>query len=687
MGRLDPSRFLDVEAEVVDDDDEQSSDEEDKEDSASVGWTCEGNERKSWSYRPRINCEVCPTYTEEYVNLDDIPQQFLLPTSSDPTLWVVHVEMGREEDASYSCQVYLEGSSLRYAQLRAFIPTFYIRRDYSVVEVEERTRLLHVGSDEDFDIKKAQWVRIRKGPYKSDIAFLVDTVGYMAKLNVVPRVVMERALGAHRPPPKLFDPVIVGATYGSSSVIQKDQTYKFKGRTFNKFGLEELIIPITDIQDSRPVITLAEIIGFFEASPKNELNIDIAETARILNQDSLRTLSFGDRVRVTHGEQQGLFGYFHGFEETSALVQVEHNDVVDGMLIPTAQLQRYFKLGDSVKVRSGQYKDRSGMISRLDGLFVYIVERGTDEHVLAANLDFCVPDFALVAQPSSSTSVDGLSRRDPKDPIVGRSVHVSNGPLKGQRGIVKSVRDSTVELEVTSQLIVHGSGTQLVQREDLLLVQGRLRPLSWVLSTEDLDFSMNSTVIPPVRASTPIPEVTATSSTSGTESSALSPAWNPLTSNLEPNPPELSPPGQSISESSIGPMNDHWLFVEILRPTLGKNAIMFTLSGTNGNDRFMDGAYEGQTVRTVPGMPLDPNAGTCLVQLLTKAGTRIHAPVRFLSEMPPLRGDRAMIIAGDRVGDVVNVRQIMDGEAQVAHSNQRKVTKIETRFLVKVSGR
>ncbi|OBZ65916.1 Transcription elongation factor SPT5 [Grifola frondosa] len=439
-------------------------------------------------------------------------------------------------------QVYLEGSSpATIAQLRAFIPTFYICRDYSVVEVEERTRLLHVGSDEDFDIKKAQWVRIRKGPYKSDIAFLVDTVDYMAKLNVVPRVVMERALGAHRPPPKLFDPVIVGATYGSSLVIQKDQTYKFKGRTFNKFSLEELIIPITDIQDSRPVITLTEIIGFFEASPKNELNIDIAETARILNQDSLRTLSFGDRVRVTHGEQQGLFGYFHGFEETSALVQVEHNDVVDGMLILTAQLQHYFKLGDSVKVRSGQYKDRSGMISRLDGLFVYIVERGTDEHlqVLAANLDFCVPDFALVAQPSSSTSVD---------------VHVSNRPLKGQRGIVKSVRDSTVELEVTSQLIVHGSGTQLVQREDLLLVhrRGRLRPLSWVLSTEDLDFSMNSTVIPPVRASTPIPEVTATSSTSGTESSALSPAWNPLTSNLEPNPPELSPPGQSISESSIG---------------------------------------------------------------------------------------------------------------------------------------
>ncbi|OBZ68262.1 Transcription elongation factor SPT5 [Grifola frondosa] len=646
----------------------------------------------------------------QYVEGKDTTPGALLPTISDPGVWSLKLPPGRERDAVLHLsevilglklwdmdgetddeddderaelhtpqitlpvglvsvfveprspgQLYVECFSRTTVEdLRRLLPTFYIYPGATLIEFEERIRVLERRTLDDVDINTVQWVRLRKGLYKSDVAYIADVSGTTMQL---------------------FDPVLIRGSYGASSVIQKGEDFSFKNRIFNKHGLEELSVSLGDVEFGHISLSATDIVPFFEANPQNDdLRIDIAKTARIVNHDALKTLAFGDRVRVYKGEQQGLFGYYHGSEgEKAALVQIEHGNLSESMRIPIDDLERYFKIGDAVRVRTGRYGNRKGFVTRIENHSVYIVDEDADEHlqILALNLDFCPPDFVYSVGPPTNTS-DLLPQRDAKDPLVGRAVHIQSGPLKGQRGLVRSTRGSVVELELTSQLI-HRGGTQLVSRVDLMLIsrsRGHLLPLSALSSSEDVDNLSSSAPTPtsgpspaPVREPTPLPETNLVS-LSSVEHSTSSPAWDP-NSALSPSPAMTESPATDLSYI-------HWLLSAGLRPIFAKNVLMLRVVGIVGN-QFENGTYDGQIVLTVCGHPPDLTSHTCLVQPRGRNLRRVNIPVQFLCSSPVDRGDRAVITAGNRIGEIVNIRRLVEGHADVAQSRSTKVTRVAIR--------
>ncbi|XP_058789621.1 transcription elongation factor SPT5-like [Phymastichus coffea] len=380
---------------------------------------------------------------------DEITQKTLLPDVKDPNLWLVKCRIG-EENATLlllirkfltyqftdnplviKCAIVPNGvkgfvyiEAYKQVHVKAAIENINSLKQgiwrQQMVPISEMVDVLRVRNR--INLKSGQWVRIKRGMYKDDIAQVdyVDVGQNKVHLKLLPRIDYARLRGAlkpviddeapkrkkknSKPPAKHFDAEAVRAIGGEVTsngdyLVFEGNHYSHKGFLYKNFNISGIIS-----DGVKP--TLSEIESF-EENPESidiELNdISVNEGISIKDSTVFHKFSPGDKVEVREGELMHLQGKIISIDGNNIMVQPSHKDLTDPIEFLPHELKKYFTIGDHVKVLEGKYEGDTGLIVRIEETRVVLFSDLSmhELEVLASNIQLC-PDVA--------TGVDSLGK-------------------------------------------------------------------------------------------------------------------------------------------------------------------------------------------------------------------------------------------------------------------------------------
>merc|ERR1719233_75759 len=276
---------------------------------------------------------------------DEITQQTLLPEVKDPNLWMVKCRIGEEKITvlhimrkviayQYEPEPLLIRSAVAPEHVKGYIYVEAFKQSHvkaaidgisnlrmgiyqqQMVPLKEMTDVMRVVK-EQAGLKSKQWVRIKRGVFKDDLAQVdyVDVPSNMVSLRLLPRIDYARMRGAlrttasddlkrkrfKRPPSKLFDPEKIRAIGGE--ITNDGDFYVFEGNRYSRKGFlfKNFVMSAILAEGVKP--TLSELERF-EETPEG-LDIDIGAGDK---EEVSHKFSTGDNVVVTEGELQNLQG-------------------------------------------------------------------------------------------------------------------------------------------------------------------------------------------------------------------------------------------------------------------------------------------------------------------------------------------------------------------------------------------
>uniref|UniRef100_A0A182U6J2 Transcription elongation factor SPT5 n=1 Tax=Anopheles melas TaxID=34690 RepID=A0A182U6J2_9DIPT len=363
---------------------------------------------------------------------DEITQQTLLPGIKDPNLWMVKCRIGEEKAtalllmrkfltyqntdqpmqiksvvAPESVKGYIYIEAYKQAHVKSAINNVGNLRvgiwKQEMVPIKDMTDILKVVKEQT-GLKPKQWVRLKRGIYKDDIAQVdyVDLAQNQVHLKLLPRIDYTRLRGAlratqteessdakrkkRRPAAKSFDPEAIRAIGGELTsdgdfLIFEGNRYSRKGFLYKAFTMSAVLA-----DGVKP--TLAELERF-EEQPE-EINIELAVSSK---EDPVTAHSFsmGDNVEVCVGDLMNLQAKIIAIDGSLITVMPKHEELRDPLIFKAAELRKYFKTGDHVKVLAGRYEGETGLIVRVEPSRIVLVSDLTmhELEVLPRDLQLC----------------------------------------------------------------------------------------------------------------------------------------------------------------------------------------------------------------------------------------------------------------------------------------------------------
>ncbi|XP_046400146.1 transcription elongation factor SPT5 isoform X2 [Ischnura elegans] len=352
---------------------------------------------------------------------DEITQQTLLPGVKDPNLWLVRCRIGEEKTtalllmrkyiayqftseplqiksvvAPEGLKGYIYIESYKQTHVKHAIENVGNLRmgqwKQQMVAIKEMTDVLRVVKEKT-GLKPKQWVRLKRGLYKDDIAQVdyVDLAQNQVHLKLLPRIDYTRPRGAlrtsqadnednkrkkkRRPPAKPFDPEAIRAIGGEVAsdgdfLIFEGNRYSRKGFLYKNFTMSAIIS-----DGVKP--TLSELERFEEAPEGVELELPAAGTKGLgskglaglaggLKDDAAHSFSTGDNVEVCEGELLNLQGKILAIDGAKITVMPKHEDLKEPLEFQASELKKHFRMGDHVRVLSGRYEGDTGLIVRVE---------------------------------------------------------------------------------------------------------------------------------------------------------------------------------------------------------------------------------------------------------------------------------------------------------------------------------
>ena len=343
-------------------------------------------------YRKRNKASLAAVGEEE-----EIPQQFLLPTPSDPKLWLVKCKIGKEKSIVYqlmrtfidlqadspmqifSCiardnlkgYIYVEAHKASEVA-RAVEAAHLIHMVYcgpngnkcAFVPLEEMHQVLSISgkasANASYTIPRlGSFIRIKKGLYSGDLGQVVEVpedefIGenlrtVRIKVKLVPRLFS--TVPGKRPDPKLFDPEEANqhhpVTRSRGFWIYERESYK------NGLLLKDFYLSSIQVDSVIPKPKEVEMLG--------------EEAHGGLSDKITSVLKKGDRVIVTEGEFINMIGNIKeitveepqiseaGAEENISVlpitwikIQPQKKHDVEEIIVESKQICRYFTAGDRV---------------------------------------------------------------------------------------------------------------------------------------------------------------------------------------------------------------------------------------------------------------------------------------------------------------------------------------------------
>lgn len=343
---------------------------------------------------------------------EEITQQTLLPGVNDPNLWVVKCRIGEEKNTALLLmrKFLTYQSSADALQIKSVIAPervkgyIYIEAykaphvkaaienvgnlkmgiwKQQIVPIKEMTDVLRVVKEQT-GLKAKQWVRLKRGIYKDDIAQVdyVDLAQNQVDLKLLPRLDYTRPRGAlrtlqskndakrkkkQRPAAKPFDPEAIRAIGGKVTsrndfLIFEGNRYSRKGFLYKNFTLSAIIA-----EGVKP--TLSELEKFEEAPEGVDLELSGTPITGVTNgkEDAvMHTFRNGDNVEICEGELMNLQGKIVSIDGNHIMVMPQHEDLKEALEFQANELKKCFIAGDHVKVIAGRYEGNTGLIVWLE---------------------------------------------------------------------------------------------------------------------------------------------------------------------------------------------------------------------------------------------------------------------------------------------------------------------------------
>ncbi len=253
-------------------------------------------------------------------------------------------------------------------------------------------------------LKRGSWVRVKRGPYKGDVAQVWDHDFGRSQvtLRLLPRLDLEdikkKLSGAaegedndkragkrkrgFRPPAKFFNPEEVVAAMDGLETVQRrrdanGEMYSyFDGKKF-KDGYLHKVFNIATIATDNVSPTLEELTKFQtkpiearDSDDEDERPAERSEPAFKLPSARQRkriTFQKGDRVRVMKGDLKNLLGVVEAVKDKEVTILPQHEELKNERLVVDAgDLQKFFSAGDHVKILTGKFEGETGMIVKVE---------------------------------------------------------------------------------------------------------------------------------------------------------------------------------------------------------------------------------------------------------------------------------------------------------------------------------
>ncbi|XP_063989412.1 transcription elongation factor SPT5-like [Diachasmimorpha longicaudata] len=379
---------------------------------------------------------------------DEITQQTLLPGVKDPNLWMVKCRIGEEKAtvlllmrkfltyqfskdplqiksvvAPEGVKGYIYIEAYKQPHVKAAIENVGNLRmgvwKQQMVPIKEMTDVLRVVKEQT-GLRVKQWVRLKRGLYKDDIA-QVDNIDDLkhnqVTLKLLPRIDYTKPRGAlrtaqsesdalkrkkgRRPPAKLFDPGAIRAIGGDITsdgdfLMFEGNPYSPKGFLYKKFLINAIVT-----EGIKP--TLSELEKFEEAPEGVDLELDRPDGSRKKDMVPTHSFSTGDNVEVCEGELMNLQGKIVSIDGNMIMVLPKHEELNEPLEFQANELRKYFKMGDHVRVIAGRYEGDTGLILRVEqNLMVLFSDLSNHE------LEVLPRDLQL--SPDVATGVDRLGQ-------------------------------------------------------------------------------------------------------------------------------------------------------------------------------------------------------------------------------------------------------------------------------------
>lgn len=340
---------------------------------------------------------------------DEITQQTLLPEVRDPNLWIVKCRIGEEKVTvlqlmrkmiayQYEEEPLLIRSVVAPEHVKGYIYIEAFKQTHvkaaidgisnlrmglytqQMVPIKEMTDVLRVVK-EQAGLKPKQWVRIKRGVFKDDLAQVdyVDVASNQVHLRLLPRIDYGRMRGAlrtsssddlkrkkfKRPPSKLFDPEKIRTIGGE--ITSDGDFYVFEGNRYSRKGFlfKNFVMNAILAEGVKP--TLGELERF-EETPEG-LDIDVGAGDK---EEALHKFSNGDNVEVVEGELQNLQGRVIAVDGSKITILPKHEDLKDPLDFQAHELRKYFRQGDHVRVIGGRYEGDTGLIVRVEDTMIVL---------------------------------------------------------------------------------------------------------------------------------------------------------------------------------------------------------------------------------------------------------------------------------------------------------------------------
>lgn len=447
---------------------------------------------------------------------DEITQQTLLPGIKDPNLWMVKCRIGEEKATALLLMrkfltylntdeplqiksvvapegvkgyIYLEAYKQTHVKI-AIEKVGNLRMGkwkQEMVPIKEMTDVLKVVK-EQIGLKVKQWVRLKRGLYKDDIAQVdyVDLAQNQVHLKLLPRIDYTRMRGAlrtagndaddgkrkkkRRPPAKPFDPEAVRAIGGE---VHSDGDFLlFEGNRYSRKGFLYKNFTISAILSEGVKPTLAELERF-EEQPE-DVNLEIIANVKD-DPTFAHSFSMGDNVEVCVGDLENLQAKIIAIDGGMITVMPKHQDLKDPLIFKANELRKYFKTGDHARVLAGRYEGETGLVIRVEPTRIVLVSDLTNHEleVLPRDLQLC-SDVATGVDCLGQFQWGDLVQLDPQNVGVIVRLERENFHVLGMNGKVIECKPTALHKrrENRNTIALDADQNQIRRRDIVKVMEG-----------------------------------------------------------------------------------------------------------------------------------------------------------------------------------------------------------------------
>ncbi|GAX85054.1 hypothetical protein CEUSTIGMA_g12474.t1 [Chlamydomonas eustigma] len=359
-------------------------------------------------------------YDDQGVEAGTVSQQGLLPTINDPKLWMVKCRPGHEREACtqllqkyYTLHAeglplmiksaftldHLKGYLYVEAEKEAHVKdaikglrSMFYGKGVKLVPLAEMVDAITVNRKAKMTIARDNWVRVKGGLYKDDLAKVVevDSSAQRVTIRLLPRLDLMAMANRDeserkkfpfgkqpsvRPPSKPFN--VEEARQLALSVSRapgpEGQSYLMLGshRFINGYVERTVAIKFLMVLDGMPPLEEMSRFNAAGLDPEGQGNAgggagDLSSLMATLPADASQPkakFNKGDKVVFLRGELQNLEAVVTDVREDGKIMVMPNIEgFTDSVDCDSDELRKLFLVGDRVRVMNGQHSGESGML-------------------------------------------------------------------------------------------------------------------------------------------------------------------------------------------------------------------------------------------------------------------------------------------------------------------------------------